>query len=202
VERRPPHEGDPSPTNLAVKGEKELQRYMTDKIQESTARRASAQRQAHRSIVRDDAGVRSRRSRHGVPRRRAVDRFASTKRNERILTPAAGRRAAPALDHEGVALDGLVRLGGLVPGDDRVLTEASIAGASTSSRLKENVIVGRLIRRDGMDYYRNIVLEARSFRLPRGRGDLLRRQAPSSRQTWTTKSEPFHRPRSRPVSFP
>src|SRR5439155_18365765 len=66
-----------------------------------------------------------------------------------------------ARHHQGLSLDGLVHIGGVLPGDHPGPTEASISGKVDYLRgLKENVIVGRLIPAGtGMDYYRNVVLE-------------------------------------------
>ena len=161
-------EGDPSPHDiLAVKGEKELQRYMTDKIQEVYRSQGVGindkhieviVRQMMRSVRIEEVGD----TEFLVDEQ--VDRFRFNEENERIV--AAGGRAAQGrplllgITKASLSTDSWVSAASFQE-TTRVLTEASIAGRLDTLRgLKENVIVGRLIPAGtGMDYYRNIVLE-------------------------------------------
>ena len=150
-----------------VMGEKELQRYLVNKIQEVYRSQGVAindkhieviVRQMMRSVQIEDVGD----TEFLVDEQ--VDRFRFEEENERVLErggqAAHGAAAAPR-HHEGVALDGLVHLGRVVPGDDEGPDRGVDRGQGGHLRgLKENVIVGRLIPAGtGMDYYRNVVLE-------------------------------------------
>ncbi|HQR45532.1 MAG TPA: DNA-directed RNA polymerase subunit beta' [Thermoanaerobaculia bacterium] len=161
-------EGDPSPHDiLAVKGEKELQRYMTDKIQEVYRSQGVGindkhieviVRQMMRSVRIEEVGD----TEFLVDEQ--VDRFRFNEENERILQaggrPAQGRPLLLGITKASLSTDSFVSAASFQE-TTRVLTEASIAGRVDLLRgLKENVIVGRLIPAGtGMDYYRNIVLE-------------------------------------------
>jgi DNA-directed RNA polymerase subunit beta' len=161
-------EGDPSPHDiLAVKGEKELQRYMTDKIQEVYRSQGVGindkhieviVRQMMRSVRIEEVGD----TEFLVDEQ--VDRFRFNEENERILEaggrPAQGRPLLLGITKASLSTDSFISAASFQE-TTRVLTEASIAGRVDLLRgLKENVIVGRLIPAGtGMDYYRNIVLE-------------------------------------------
>ncbi|HVO49631.1 MAG TPA: DNA-directed RNA polymerase subunit beta' [Thermoanaerobaculia bacterium] len=161
-------EGDPSPHDiLAVKGEKELQRYMTDKIQEVYRSQGVGindkhieviVRQMMRSVRIEEVGD----TEFLVDEQ--VDRFRFNEENERILTAggkaAQGRPLLLGITKASLSTDSFVSAASFQE-TTRVLTEASIAGRVDLLRgLKENVIVGRLIPAGtGMDYYRNVVLE-------------------------------------------
>jgi DNA-directed RNA polymerase subunit beta' len=134
---------------LAILGEKELQRYLVDKIQEVYRSQNVAindkhieviVRQMMRSVKIEDVGDTD------FLIDEQVDRFRFEEENDRVL--AANGQAATARP----MLLGITT---------RVLTEASISGKVDSLRgLKENVIVGRLIPAGtGMEYYRNVILE-------------------------------------------
>ena len=109
---------------LAILGEKELQRYLVDKIQEVYRSQNVAindkhieviVRQMMRSVKVEDVGDTD------FLIDEQVDRFRFEDENERVLAaerPAGRRPADAARHHEGLALDGLVHLGGVVPGDD------------------------------------------------------------------------------------
>jgi DNA-directed RNA polymerase subunit beta' len=79
---------------------------------------------------------------------------------DRAGRQAGHRPAAAAGHHQGVALDRLVHLGGVVPGDHARAHRSLHQGKVDHLRgLKENVIVGRLIPAGtGMEYYRNVRL--------------------------------------------
>jgi DNA-directed RNA polymerase subunit beta' len=161
-------EGDPSPHDiLAVKGEKELQRYMTDKIQEVYRSQGVGindkhieviVRQMMRSVRIEEVGD----TEFLVDEQ--VDRFRFNEENERILNAggkaAQGRPLLLGITKASLSTDSWVSAASFQE-TTRVLTEASIAGRMDLLRgLKENVIVGRLIPAGtGMDYYRNVVLE-------------------------------------------
>ncbi len=161
-------EGDPSPHDiLAVKGEKELQRYMTDKIQEVYRSQGVGindkhieviVRQMMRSVRIEEVGD----TEFLVDEQ--VDRFRFNEENDRIMEaggrPAQGRPLLLGITKASLSTDSFVSAASFQE-TTRVLTEASIAGRVDLLRgLKENVIVGRLIPAGtGMDYYRNIVLE-------------------------------------------
>ena len=109
---------------LSVLGEKELQSVPRQRDPGGLpAAGRQHQRQAHRGHRPADDAVGEDRGggRHRVPDRRAGGPFRFMEENERVI--AGGRTsgdgpAAAARDHEGVALDRLVHLGGVVPGDD------------------------------------------------------------------------------------
>jgi DNA-directed RNA polymerase subunit beta' len=161
-------EGDPSPHDiLAVKGEKELQRYMTDKIQEVYRSQGVGindkhieviVRQMMRSVRVEEVGD----TEFLVDEQ--VDRFRFNEENDRILNAggkaAQGRPLLLGITKASLSTDSFVSAASFQE-TTRVLTEASIAGRVDLLRgLKENVIVGRLIPAGtGMDYYRNVVLE-------------------------------------------
>ncbi|HKC23273.1 MAG TPA: DNA-directed RNA polymerase subunit beta', partial [Thermoanaerobaculia bacterium] len=161
-------EGDPSPHDiLAVKGEKELQRYMTDKIQEVYRSQGVGindkhieviVRQMMRSVRIEEVGD----TEFLVDEQ--VDRFRFNEENDTIVNaggkPAQGRPLLLGITKASLSTDSFVSAASFQE-TTRVLTEASIAGRVDLLRgLKENVIVGRLIPAGtGMDYYRNVVIE-------------------------------------------
>jgi DNA-directed RNA polymerase subunit beta' len=161
-------EGDPSPHDiLAVKGEKELQRYMTDKIQEVYRSQGVGindkhieviVRQMMRSVRIEEVGD----TEFLVDEQ--VDKFRFQEENRRILeargNPAQGRPLLLGITKASLSTDSFVSAASFQE-TTRVLTEASISGRKDLLRgLKENVIVGRLIPAGtGMAHYRNVVLE-------------------------------------------
>lgn len=168
-------EGDPSPHDiLAVKGEKELQRYMTDKIQEVYRSQGVGindkhieviVRQMMRSVRVEEVGD----TEFLVDEQ--VDRFRFNEENDRIVAaggkPAQGRPLLLGITKASLSTESFVSAASFQE-TTRVLTEASIAGRVDLLRgLKENVIVGRLIPAGtGMDYYRNVVLEREEIPQP------------------------------------
>jgi DNA-directed RNA polymerase subunit beta' len=168
------HAGDPlidGPINphdvLAILGEKELQRYMVDKIQEVYRSQNVAindkhievvVRQMMRSVKIEEVGD----TEFLIDEQ--VDRFRFTEENERVISaggePAIGRPLLLGITKASLSTDSLISAASFQE-TTRVLTEAAISGKVDSLRgLKENVIVGRLIPAGtGMSYYRDVVLE-------------------------------------------
>jgi DNA-directed RNA polymerase subunit beta' len=152
---------------LAILGEKELQRYLVDKIQEVYRSQNVAindkhieviVRQMMRSVKVEDVGDTD------FLIDEQVDRFRFEDENERVLTasgqPATARPMLLGITKASLSTDSFISAASFQE-TTRVLTEASISGKVDVLRgLKENVIVGRLIPAGtGMEYYRNIVLE-------------------------------------------
>jgi DNA-directed RNA polymerase subunit beta' len=152
---------------LAILGEKELQRYLVDKIQEVYRSQNVAindkhieviVRQMMRSVKVEDVGD----SDFLIDEQ--VDRFRFEDENERVLTasgqPATARPMLLGITKASLSTDSFISAASFQE-TTRVLTEASISGKVDVLRgLKENVIVGRLIPAGtGMEYYRNVVLE-------------------------------------------
>jgi DNA-directed RNA polymerase subunit beta' len=186
-------EGDPSPHDiLAVKGEKELQRYMVDKIQEVYRSQGVSindkhieviVRQMMRSVRIEEVGDteflvdeqvdKLLRGPFGPRQRRRLFeppvRF--TEENESIVRAggraAVGRPLLLGITKASLSTDSFVSAASFQE-TTRVLTEASIAGRVDMLRgLKENVIVGRLIPAGtGMEYYRNVELEREELPSP------------------------------------
>jgi DNA-directed RNA polymerase subunit beta' len=168
------HAGDPlidGPINphdvLAILGEKELQRYLVDKIQEVYRSQNVAindkhieviVRQMMRSVKIEEVGD----TEFLIDEQ--VDRFRFEEENERVLAeggqPAIGRPMLLGITKASLSTDSLISAASFQE-TTRVLTEAAISGKVDLLRgLKENVIVGRLIPAGtGMEYYRNVVLE-------------------------------------------
>jgi len=133
-------EGDPSPHDiLAVKGEKELQRYMTDKIQEVYRSQGVGindkhieviVRQMMRSVRIEEVGD----TEFLVDEQ--VDRFRFNEENERIQQAggkaAQGRPLLLGITKASLSTDSFVSAASFQE-TTRVLTEASIAGRWTSS---------------------------------------------------------------------
>ena len=152
---------------LAILGEKELQRYLVDKIQEVYRSQNVAindkhieviVRQMMRSVKVEEVGD----TEFLIDEQ--VDRFRFEEENDRVINaggqPAIGRPMLLGITKASLSTDSFISAASFQE-TTRVLTEASISGKVDSLRgLKENVIVGRLIPAGtGMEYYRNIVLE-------------------------------------------
>jgi DNA-directed RNA polymerase subunit beta' len=152
---------------LAILGEKELQRYLVDKIQEVYRSQNVAindkhieviVRQMMRSVKVEDVGDTD------FLIEEQVDRFRFEDENDRVIT--AGGQSSTArpmllgITKASLSTDSFISAASFQE-TTRVLTEASISGKVDGLRgLKENVIVGRLIPAGtGMEYYRNVVLE-------------------------------------------
>ena len=151
---------------LAVLGEKELQAYLVNEIQEVYRLQGVAISDKHiETIVRqmlrwvkiEDVGDTN------FLLEQQVDRFRFREENERVIAeggrPAIGRPLLLGITKASLSTDSFISAASFQE-TTRVLTEASINGAVDSLRgLKENVIVGRLIPAGtGMEYYRNIQL--------------------------------------------
>ncbi len=151
---------------LQVLGEKELQRYLVDKIQEVYRSQSVAindkhieviVRQMMRSVKIDEVGD----TEFLVDEQ--VDKWRFAAENERVVSangqPAVGRPLLLGLTKASLSTDSFISAASFQE-TTRVLTEASINGAVDYLRgLKENVIVGRLIPAGtGMDYYHDFHL--------------------------------------------
>src|SRR4051794_39792659 len=151
---------------LAVLGEKELQSYLVNEIQEvyrlqgvtiSDKHIEVIVRQMMRWVKVEDVGDTS------FPLEQQVDKFRFREENERVIRaggkPATGRPLLLGITKASLSTDSFISAASFQE-TTRVLTEASIQGAVDHLRgLKENVIVGRLIPAGtGMEYYRNVRL--------------------------------------------
>ena len=109
---------------LSVLGEKELQKYLVNEIQEvyrlqgvniNDKHLEVISRQMMRWVKIEDIG-----DTEFLPEE-VVDKFKFREENQRVIEAGRASGAGPfgtAWDHEGLALDGLVYLGRFVPGDD------------------------------------------------------------------------------------
>jgi DNA-directed RNA polymerase subunit beta' len=146
---------------LQVLGEKELQRYMTDKIQEVYRSQSVAindkhieviVRQMMRSVKIEEVGD----TEFLIDEQ--VDRWKFGEENDRVIaaggTPAIGRPLLLGITKASLSTDSFISAASFQE-TTRVLTEAAISGKVDGLRgLKENVIVGRVIPAGtGMDYY-------------------------------------------------
>jgi DNA-directed RNA polymerase subunit beta' len=151
---------------LAVLGEKELQAYLVNEIQEVYRLQGVAISDKHiETIVRqmlrwvkiEDVGDTS------FLLEQQIDKFRFRQENEKAIAeggrPAIGRPLLLGITKASLSTDSFISAASFQE-TTRVLTEASINGAIDNLRgLKENVIVGRLIPAGtGMEYYRNIEL--------------------------------------------
>ncbi len=151
---------------LQVLGEKELQRYLVDKIQE-VYRSQSVQindkhievivRQMMRSVKIDEVGD----TEFLIDEQ--VDRWRFQEENDRVIaaggTAAVGRPLLLGITKASLSTESFISAASFQE-TTRVLTEAAISGRVDHLRgLKENVIVGRLIPAGtGMDFYHNFEL--------------------------------------------
>ncbi len=151
---------------LAVLGEKELQGYLVNEIQEVYRLQGVAISDKHiETIVRqmlrwvkiEEVGDTS------FLLEQQIDKFRFREENERVIAkggrPAIGRPLLLGITKASLSTDSFISAASFQE-TTRVLTEASINGSVDGLRgLKENVIVGRLIPAGtGMEYYRNIQL--------------------------------------------
>jgi DNA-directed RNA polymerase subunit beta' len=151
---------------LAVLGEKELQAYLVNEIQEvyrlqgvniSDKHIEVIVRQMMRWVKVEDVG--------DTPflLEQQIDKFRFREENEKAIAnggkPATGRPLLLGITKASLSTDSFISAASFQE-TTRVLTEASIQGAVDHLRgLKENVIVGRLIPAGtGMEYYRNVRL--------------------------------------------
>jgi DNA-directed RNA polymerase subunit beta' len=151
---------------LAVLGEKELQAYLVNEIQEvyrlqgvniSDKHIEVIVRQMMRWVKVEDVGDTQ------FLLEQQVDKFRFREENERVIAqggkPATGRPLLLGITKASLSTESFISAASFQE-TTRVLTEASIQGAVDHLRgLKENVIVGRLIPAGtGMEYYRNVRL--------------------------------------------
>ncbi len=151
---------------LAVLGEKELQRYLVNEIQEVYRLQGVAISDKHievivRQMLRwvriEDVGDTN------FLLEQQVDHFRFREENERVLAeggrPAIGSPLLLGITKASLSTDSFISAASFQE-TTRVLTEASINGAIDGLRgLKENVIVGRLIPAGtGLEYYRSVQL--------------------------------------------
>jgi DNA-directed RNA polymerase subunit beta' len=149
---------------LAVLGEKELQAYLVNEIQEVYRLQGVNISDKHiEVIVRQmmrwvkDVGDTK------FLLEEQLDKFAFREENERVIKdggkPATGRPLLLGITKASLSTDSFISAASFQE-TTRVLTEASINGKVDHLRgLKENVIVGRLIPAGtGMEYYRNVRL--------------------------------------------
>ncbi|HTC95533.1 MAG TPA: DNA-directed RNA polymerase subunit beta' [Terriglobales bacterium] len=151
---------------LAVLGEKELQAYLVNEIQEvyrlqgvniSDKHIEVIVRQMMRWVKVEDVGDTT------FLLEQQIDKFHFREENERVIVnggkPATGRPLLLGITKASLSTDSFISAASFQE-TTRVLTEASINGAVDHLRgLKENVIVGRLIPAGtGMEYYRNVRL--------------------------------------------
>jgi DNA-directed RNA polymerase subunit beta' len=152
---------------LQVLGEKELQRYMTDKIQEVYRSQSVAindkhieviVRQMMRSVKIEEVGD----TEFLIDEQ--VDRWRFGEENDRVVaaggTAAVGRPLLLGITKASLSTDSFISAASFQE-TTRVLTEAAISGKVDGLRgLKENVIVGRVIPAgSGMAHYRNFHME-------------------------------------------
>ncbi|MDA2937486.1 DNA-directed RNA polymerase subunit beta' [Acidobacteria bacterium AH-259-A15] len=152
---------------LRVLGEKELQRYLVNEIQEvyrlqgvniNDKHIEVIVRQMMRWIKVEDVGDTE------FLLEEQVDKFRFQEENERVQAeegkPSTGRPLLLGITKASLSTDSFISAASFQE-TTRVLTEAAISGKIDYLRgLKENVIMGRLIPAGtGMEYYRNIEIE-------------------------------------------
>jgi DNA-directed RNA polymerase subunit beta' len=149
---------------LAVLGEKELQKYLVNEIQEvyrlqgvniNDKHLEVISRQMMRWVKVDDIG-----DTEFLPEE-VVDRFKFREENQRVLDaggrPAQGKPVLLGITKASLSTDSFISAASFQE-TTRVLTEAAINGKVDYLRgLKENVIMGRLIPAGtGLEYYRKV----------------------------------------------
>src|SRR5580698_5900310 len=149
---------------LAVLGEKELQKYLVNEIQEvyrlqgvniNDKHLEVIARQMMRWIKVEDIG-----DTEFLPEE-VVDKFRFREENNRVLEaggrPAAGKTVLLGITKASLSTDSFISAASFQE-TTRVLTEAAINGKVDYLRgLKENVIMGRLVPAGtGMEYYRRV----------------------------------------------
>src|SRR5262244_96670 len=151
---------------LAVLGEKELQSYLVNEIQEvyrlqgvniSDKHIEVIVRQMMRWVKVEDVGDTT------FLLEQQVDKFRFREENERVIAnggrPATGRPLLLGITKASLSTESFISAASFQE-TTRVLTEASISGKIDYLRgLKENVIMGRLIPAGtGLEFYRNVEL--------------------------------------------
>jgi len=146
-------DGSPNPHDyLAVLGDRELQRYLVNEVQEVYRLQGVTINDKHIEIIVRQMLRRVRIEEVGDTEfvvGELIDKFAFQEENERVL--AQGKRPATAkpvllgITKASLSTDSFISAASFQE-TTRVLTEAAIAGKTDDLRgLKENVIVGRLI---------------------------------------------------------
>jgi len=156
---------------LKVLGEKELQRYLVDKIQEVYRSQSVAindkhieviVRQMMRSVKIEEVGDTT------FLIDEQVDRFRFQEENERVVAaggrPAIGRPLLLGITKASLSTESFISAASFQE-TTRVLTEAAISGKVDHLRgLKENVIVGRLIPAGtGLQHYHDFHMEEETY---------------------------------------
>ena len=149
---------------MAVLGEKELQKYLVNEIQEvyrlqgvniNDKHLEVIARQMMRWVKIEDIG-----DSEFLPEE-VVDKFKFREENNRVIEaggrPAAGKTVLLGITKASLSTDSFISAASFQE-TTRVLTEAAINGKVDHLRgLKENVIMGRLIPAGtGLDYYRGV----------------------------------------------
>jgi len=151
---------------LAVLGEKELQGYLVNEIQEVYRLQGVGINDKHIEVIVRQMMRWVKIEEVGDTRfivDEQVDKFRFQEENDRVITgggqPARGRPLLLGITKASLATDSFISAASFQE-TTRVLTEASISGRVDFMRgLKENVIMGRLIPAGtGMDYYRQIAI--------------------------------------------
>ena len=173
---------------LAVLGEKELQKYLVNEIQEvyrlqgvniNDKHLEVISRQMMRWVKVEDIG-----DTEFLPEE-VVDKFKFREENNRVIEaggrPATGKPMLLGITKASLSTDSFISAASFQE-TTRVLTEAAINGKVDYLRgLKENVIMGRLIPAGtGMEYYRRVKIAGRGCGgrgAAAGAGSLLRRTA-------------------------
>jgi DNA-directed RNA polymerase subunit beta' len=156
---------------LQVMGEKELQRYMVDKIQEVYRSQSVAINDKHVEVI-------SRQMMRSVKIEEVgdteflideqVDKWRFQEENDRVIAaggrPAIGRPLLLGITKASLSTESFISAASFQE-TTRVLTEAAISGKVDYLRgLKENVIVGRLIPAGtGMGYYHDFYMEEEEY---------------------------------------
>ena len=189
---------------LRVRGEKELQRYLVDEIQEVYRLQGVNINDKHIEVI-------SRQMMRWVKIEEVgdteflidevVDRFRFMNENNRLAAagkkPASGHPLLLGITKASLSTDSFISAASFQE-TTRVLTEAAISGKVDHLRgLKENVIMGRLIPAGtGMEFYRKIRIPEEVIERG-GDAGLEGEYAPS---TWWSPSTSERTPRSRPFS--
>jgi DNA-directed RNA polymerase subunit beta' len=149
---------------MSVLGEKELQKYLVNEIQEvyrlqgvniNDKHLEVISRQMMRWVKIEDIG-----DSEFLPEE-VVDKFKFREENERVMEaggrPAVGKTVLLGITKASLSTDSFISAASFQE-TTRVLTEAAINGKVDHLRgLKENVIMGRLIPAGtGLDYYRGV----------------------------------------------
>jgi DNA-directed RNA polymerase subunit beta' len=153
---------------MEIKGVRETQQYLVEEVQKVYRDQGVSIHDKHIELI-----VRQMTRRIGVQEPGDTDFLPGGGRSEGVprdeqddgRSRRASRRGARADGHhQGVAGYGLVAVGGVVPGNHRVLTEAAIDGRGDNLvGLKENIIIGKLIPAGtGMPRYRELTSPRRS----------------------------------------